>query len=205
MQRRAAFAWHQRMSVICRGFTLPEVMIAMGVGSMLMLSAAQIYPLIRQRSQSLGRHYQLEQLLRQTTFAIGKDLRRAGFCNGNCEGKPVIVSNAVGETAGSCVIVIYDLNRNGRWEGPGAAESEYFGYRLRQGGIEIQRGAGDCGSSGWEKLLDPSEVNVTKFSVTEHISPGSAGLYSLQLDAQWSQNPFIHRQVTEQIAGHFLW
>ena len=63
-----------------QGFTLPEVMMAMGVGSMLMLSAAQVYPLMRQRSQSLGRHYQLDQLLRQTSFTIEKDLRRAGFC-----------------------------------------------------------------------------------------------------------------------------
>lgn len=98
------------------GFTLPEVMMAMGVGSMLMLSAAQIYPLMRQRSQSLGRHYQLEELLHQTAFTIEKDVRRAGFCNGICQGKTVIIGNASGEPAGSCIIVIYDLNRNGRWE-----------------------------------------------------------------------------------------
>lgn len=188
----------------CQGFTLPEVMIAMGIGSMLMLSAAQIYPLMRQRSQSLGRHYQLEQLLRQTTFAIGKDIRRAGFCNGTCEGKSVIIGNAAGEAASSCILVIYDLNRNGKWDKPGTAESEYFGYRLRQGGIEVQRGAGDCSSSGWEKFLDPAEVNVTRFVVTEIAASGSGRLYSLQLDASWSKNPFIHRQVTEMIAGHVL-
>jgi len=188
----------------CQGFTLPEVMIAMGIGSMLMLSAAQIYPLMRQRSQSLGRHYQLEQLLRQTTFAIGKDIRRAGFCNGTCEGKSVIIGNAAGETTSSCILVIYDLNRNGTWDKPGTADSEYFGYRLRQGGIEIQRGAGDCSSGGWEKLLDPAEVSVTRFVVTEVAASGSGRLYSLQLEASWSKNPFIHRQVTEMIAGHVL-
>ncbi|TCQ83820.1 prepilin peptidase dependent protein B [Rahnella sp. JUb53] len=171
---------------------------------MLMLSAAQIYPLMRQRSQSLGRHYQLEQLLRQTTFAIGKDIRRAGFCNGTCEGKSVIIGNAAGEAASSCILVIYDLNRNGKWDKPGTAESEYFGYRLRQGGIEVQRGAGDCSSLGWEKFLDPAEVNVTRFVVTEVAASGSGRLYSLQLDASWSKNPFIHRQVTEMIAGHVL-
>jgi prepilin peptidase dependent protein B len=179
-------------------------MIAMGIGSMLMLSAAQIYPLMRQRSQSLGRHYQLEQLLRQTTFAIGKDIRRAGFCNGTCEGKSVIIGNAAGEAANSCILVIYDLNHNGKWDKPGTAESEYFGYRLRQGGIEIQRGAADCSSSGWEKFLDPAEVNVTRFVVTEVAASGSGRLYSLQLDGSWSKNPFIHRQVTEMIAGHVL-
>lgn len=188
----------------CQGFTLPEVMIAMGIGSMLMLSTAQIYPLMRQRSQSLGWHYQLEQLLRQTTFAIGKDIRRAGFCNGNCEGKSFIIGNAAGEAASSCIIVIYDLNRNGIWDKAGTSESEYFGYRLRQGGIEIQRGADDCGGSGWEKLLDPAEVNVTRFMVTEVAETVSGRLYSLQLEAHWSKNSFIRRQVTEMVAGHVL-
>lgn len=187
-----------------RGFTLPEVMIAMGIGSMLILCAAQIYPMMRQRSQSLGRYYQLDQLLRQTGFTIGKDLRRAGFCNGQCGGKPVIIGNAAGEAEGSCVIVIYDLNRNGQWDKPGTAEPEYFGYRLRQGGIEIQRGSGDCGGTGWEKLLDPSEVNVTRFSVTERAGTRAANLYTVQLEAHWSNNPFIHRQVTDLVAGHFL-
>lgn len=186
------------------GFTLPEVMMAMGVGSMLMLSAAQIYPLMHQRSQSLGRHYQLEELLHQTAFTIEKDVRRAGFCNGICQGKTVIIGNASGEPAGSCIIVIYDLNRNGRWEKPGTAESEYFGYRLRQGGIEMQRGTESCGSSGWEKLLDPAEVTVTKFVVTESSGLHSGNLFSLQIDAHWSKNPLIHRQVEAQIAGHSL-
>lgn len=195
------------MSVITRrtrGFTLPEMMLAMGIGSMLMLSAAHIYPLMRQRSQSLGRHYQLEQLLRQTIFTIEKDLRRAGFCNGFCEGRTLIVGNASGEPVGSCAIVIYDLNRNGRWEKPGTAESEYFGYRLRQGGIEIQRGADECNSSGWEKLLDPAEVNVTKFVVTEHSGLNAGRLFSLELEARWSKDPLIHRQIIAQVAGHSL-
>ena len=178
--------------------------MAMGVGSMLMLSAAQIYPLMRQRSQSLGRHYQLEQILRQTVFVIEKDLRRAGFCNGFCEGKTIIIGNALGEPANSCVIIIYDLNRNGRWEKPGTAESEYFGYRLRQGGIEIQRGSGECNSSGWEKLLDPVEVDVTRFVVRELAGVNSARLFTLQIDANWSKTPLIHRQVSAYIAGHSL-
>ncbi|QLK62355.1 prepilin peptidase-dependent protein [Enterobacteriaceae bacterium Kacie_13] len=187
-----------------QGFTLPEVMMAMGVGSMLMLSAAQIYPLMRQRSQSLGRYYQLDQLLRQTSFTIEKDLRRAGFCNGVCDGKTIILGNASGEIAGSCVIAIYDLNRNGHWEKTGSAESEYFGYRLRQGGIEIQRGASECNSAGWEKLLDPAEVYVTRFVVSEHSGLNAGHLFSLELEAHWSKDPLVHRQIIVQVAGHSI-
>lgn len=204
MQRRQVVAGDWPVSVASRGFTLPEIMIAMSIGSMLMLSAAQIYPLMRQRSQSLGRHYQLDQLLHQTVFTLAKDLRRAGFCNGSCEGKPVITGHADGEPEGSCIIILYDLNRNGRWEKPGTADSEYFGYRLRQGGIEIQRGSADCGSSGWEKLLDPAEVSVMRFSVSVSPENSAGGLYSLQLEARWRNTPSIHRQVTEMVSGHSL-
>lgn len=35
-----------------RGFTLPEVLMALSIGSMLMLGSAQLYPLLRQRSQN---------------------------------------------------------------------------------------------------------------------------------------------------------
>jgi prepilin peptidase dependent protein B len=97
-----------------RGFTLPEVLMALGIGSMLMLSSAQLYPLLRQRSQNLAHHFQLDQLLRSTVSNIEKDLRRAGFCNGECSGRATVMGQSMGEPSHSCVIIAYDLNRNGR-------------------------------------------------------------------------------------------
>lgn len=176
--------------------------MAISIGSMLMLSAAQLYPMLRQRSQSLSRHFQLEQLLRGVVFNIEKDLRRAGFCNGECEGKAVMIGNSRGEAARSCVIIMYDLNRNGRWDPPGSSESDYFGYRLRDSGIETQRGTQRCSESGWEKLLDPSEVQVTEFKITDTISPKNAHLYSIVLSARWRDAPVIHRRIETYVAGH---
>ncbi len=205
MQRGQTYA---RVSAMCvshtrsHGFTLPEVLMALSVGSMLMLSAAQLYPLLRQRSQSLSRHFQLDQLLRGTLFNIEKDLRRAGFCNGECTGKAVIIGNSEGERPNSCVIIAYDLNRNGRWDLPGSSEPDYFGYRLRQGGIETQRGAENCTGVGWEKLLDPSEVKVTEFNLAESVSPRDGHVYSLILSANWSDVPNIHRRIEKRVAGY---
>src|SRR5471030_119042 len=185
-----------------QGFTLPEMLIAISIGSMLMLSAAQLYPLLRQRSQSLSRHFQLDQLLRGTVFNIEKDLRRAGFCNGECKGKTVTFGNSEGERKNSCIIIVYDLNRNGRWDPPGSSEPDYFGYRLRQGGIETQRGTDSCTGGSWEKLLDPSEVQVTEFNVTESAASERGHLYSIVLSARWSDAPAIHRQVEKKVAGY---
>jgi prepilin peptidase dependent protein B len=58
----------------------------------------------------------------------------------------------------------YDITRNGRWETLGA-DAGYFGYRLRQGALEGQRGVTHCHGTGWERLLDNDEVRIETFSV----------------------------------------
>lgn len=201
MQRKQSHAGNAAMHLKQKGFTLPEVLMALSIGSFLMLSSAQLYPLLRQRSQSLGRHFQLDQLLRSAAFNIEKDLRRSGFCNGECEGSSVVLGNSAGEASHSCVIIAYDLNRNGRWEPAGSNEAEHFGYRLRDGGIEMQRAAANCSGNGWDKLLDPAEVNVTAFMVTRLSNEKSAPLFSIDLAAQWRKAPEIHRQIAVQVAG----
>ncbi|WP_346826052.1 prepilin peptidase-dependent protein [Serratia inhibens] len=152
------------MSALERGFTLPEVMLALTFGSLMMLAAAKTYPVLRQHSVDVGRHYRLESVLRQLAFGIEKDLRRAGFCAGICRGRALLIGHAPGETAGSCVIIAYDITRNGRWETIGA-DAGYFGYRLRQGALEGQRGVTHCHGTGWERLLDNDEVRIETFSV----------------------------------------
>lgn len=62
-----------------RGFTLPEVPLALSLGSLIMLSAAQLYPLLRSQSQDSAQRFRLEQLFSQVAMGIEKDIRRAGF------------------------------------------------------------------------------------------------------------------------------
>lgn len=151
------------MPALEQGFTLPEVMLAMTFGSLIALAAAKTLPVLSQQTADAGRHYRLELVLRQLAFGIEKDLRRSGFCAGDCQGQPLAIGNAAGEAPGSCVIVAYDLNRNGRWEKAG--DAEYFGFRLRAGALEGQRGVTQCSGPGWERLLDQEEVLIDSFSV----------------------------------------
>jgi prepilin peptidase dependent protein B len=153
------------MSTLEQGFTLPEVLLAMTFGSLITLAAAKTLPVLRQQTADVGRLYRLEQVLRQLAFGIEKDLRRAGFCAGQCQGQALVIGNADGEAPNSCVIVAYDLNHNGRWET--TTDAEYFGYRLRAGALEGQRGVMQCKGTGWERLNDPDEVRVTTFSVRQ--------------------------------------
>jgi prepilin peptidase dependent protein B len=54
----------------------------------------------------------------------------------------------------------WDENGNGRWEGPNQEESEWYGYRLRDRRLEMQRGAESCEGGGWESLSDPASVTI---------------------------------------------
>ncbi|MCC3719785.1 prepilin peptidase-dependent protein [Rouxiella badensis] len=178
-----------------KGFTLPEVMLAMGIGSMLIMGAMQFLPMLRQRTQQLSQHYQLDQLLRQTARTLQKDFRRSGFCAGTCSGKSIVIGQASGEAKNSCIVVAYDLNRNGRWEPVGHAESEYFGFRLRSGMLESQRGVNGCNAIGWERMLDPSEVSFSQFQVATTLGEGGDPLIILNMAANWKKNPAISTRL----------
>ena len=76
---------------------------------------------------------------------LEKAIRRAGYCRGDCEGAPLTLRQG-------CLLARWDENGNGRWEGPNQEESEWYGYRLRDRRLEMQRGAESCEGGGWESL-----------------------------------------------------
>ncbi|CNF36270.1 prepilin peptidase-dependent protein [Yersinia enterocolitica] len=186
------------------GFTLPEMMLALSVGSMIIMAATQVFPQLHKQISILQQHYHLELALSQVMAVVEKDLRRAGFCHGECQGKAITTASYPSEASNSCLIVAYDLNRNGRWEGAKHQESEYFGYRLRKKTLEGQRGELNCFGGGWEKLLDPKDITITHFSVSRLPLQTSDQVYRVQLAGQKRGNPTIHRQLTYTIRGDNL-
>ncbi|WP_339058412.1 prepilin peptidase-dependent protein [Candidatus Regiella endosymbiont of Tuberolachnus salignus] len=179
-------------------------MIALSFGSLILLSAVKIYPQFRQQVSILYQHYRLEQIMRQGIFTIEKDLRRAGFCKKKCYGSAITLSQYRGEIENSCIIIAYDLNRNGYWEEEGHENSEYFGYRLHNGSLEAQRGGKTCFGNGWEKLFDPQEIQITHFTITDlnDLTPGN--LFKLQLSGHSVRNPRIQLQINSVINGKNL-
>lgn len=186
------------------GFTLPEMMLALSVGSMIIMAATQVFPQLHKQISILQQHYHLELALSQVMAALEKDLRRAGFCHGQCQGEAITTQQYPGEAANSCLIVAYDLNRNGRWEGENHQESEYFGYRLRNKALESQRGALDCSGNGWEKLFDAQNITITHFSINLLPLQIVEQVYRVQLTGQKRGNPAIYRQLTYTIRGNNL-
>ncbi|BEM24892.1 MULTISPECIES: prepilin peptidase-dependent protein [Serratia] len=186
------------MLTLARGFTLPEVMLALVFGSVIALGAAKTYPLLRQQSVAVGQHFRLESTLRQLAFGIEKDLRRAGFCAGQCAGRPLLIGQAAGEAAGSCVIVAYDIARSGQWLTSGE-DAGYFGYRLRNGGLEGQRGVSQCDGGGWERLLDHDEVRIERFHVAIERGNHGATLARLTLAGRSASDARIGRSLSGSV------
>jgi prepilin peptidase dependent protein B len=91
---------------------------------------------------------------------LEKAVRRAGYCHGEC-------GNGALQIRENCLLLRWDENSNGKWEGVSHAESDYYGYRLRQQQLEMQRGVDQCQSAGWERLSDPAFMTLEQFSVSQ--------------------------------------
>ena len=82
------------MSVSERGFSLLEVLIAMVISSILLLSAARFLPALQREILQNTRQLVLEDELWQRMYTVAKHLQRAGYCRGNCIGEGLKISAA---------------------------------------------------------------------------------------------------------------
>ncbi|WP_371419648.1 prepilin peptidase-dependent protein [Pantoea sp. CCBC3-3-1] len=145
-----------------RGFTLLEMLIALAISSVLMLGIARFLPALQMNNLRTLMAFQLHEELRLMMNSLEKAVRRAGYCAGECVGEGLTISTA----GGMCLLVRWDENSNGKWEGTNNENSDYYGYRLRNGNLETQRGVSSCESAGWEKLNDPASVAISAFQIT---------------------------------------
>lgn len=143
------------------GFTLPEMLIALAISAVLLIGAARFLPQLQLADLRMLLMVQLHEELRLMMATLEKAVRRAGYCRGECGAAGLTLGQQ-----GSCLLLRWDENSNGKWEGVENDRSDYYGYRLRQGNLEMQRGVTECSSSGWEKLNDPATVTISEFQVS---------------------------------------
>lgn len=141
------------------GFTLPEMLIALAISGVVMLGAAKFLPLLQSNNLRILLSFQLQEELQLIMGTLEKSVRRAGYCHGKCQGEALRITDGIKP----CLLVRWDENSNGEWEGPGNDNSDYYGYRLRDGNLETQRGVDECDSGGWEKMNDPASMVISDF------------------------------------------
>lgn len=182
-----------------QGFSLLEMLIAMAIGSVLLLASARFLPALQQSVMHHTRMQVVEDELWLRAWTVAKHLQRAGFCHGECSGQPLVISHS-----GECVIVQWDANSNGRWESPDHVESEQTGFRLHNGALETQRGASSCTSRGWEKITDPAQMRIERFTVAIRRAHPFAPTLTVSLAARVAGNKGKEITAALSVTGYNL-
>ncbi|MCS5981491.1 prepilin peptidase-dependent protein [Klebsiella pneumoniae subsp. pneumoniae] len=182
-----------------RGFSLAEALIAMAIGSLLLMGACRFLPALQRHILRQGEQLALENELWQRVHAVGKHLQRAGYCRGACGGAGLEL--AAGGGVSDCALGCEQQREMGNFP-RGSAEST--GFRLRDGALETLRGASDCRGGGWEKITNPAAIVVTRFSVQRQVTPGFAPELSVTLAARSAQQTGLTSEVEQRVTGYNL-
>ncbi|SPZ66145.1 Type II secretory pathway, component PulJ [Serratia quinivorans] len=106
----------------------------------------------------------------------------------------MLISRAGGEAVGSCVIVAYDITRSGAL-GNSWADAGYFGYRLRQGMLEGQRGVRHCMALAGSVCWINDEVRIEAFSIKVNAGEGGKRWVTLTLSGRSKADGGIRRSL----------
>lgn len=172
-----------------QGFSLIEMLLAIAIGSILMMATGKMLPLLQRETLQLQLRMQLQEELLQLIMLMDKAVRRAGYCHGECKGAPLRLQEG-------CMLVKWDENSNGKWEGAEYADSEFWGYRLRNQSLEISRGAQSCDGTGWERISDPKIILLNSLQFVRHEQ-----IVRITLSGQARQFPQLAEQVVQWSHG----
>jgi prepilin peptidase dependent protein B len=162
-----------------RGFSLVELMIAMalGLGSLSVIASVIGYGI--GTNAKLLANSRLSEEINAIGSLITRDVKRAGY-NGDTTAlvtdptaspsafaHSVVVSQHPDEVPNSCIVFAYDRNSNGVLDTAGTNEN--YGFRLRNGAVEIRMAGAGCTDVGWQNLTDTDMVSITglNFNLTE--------------------------------------
>jgi len=187
------------MPVAQRGFSLIETLIAMAIGSLLLLGASRFLPGLQRAVLQQSRQQALEDELWQRVYTVAKHLQRAGYCRGQCVGNPLII-----ERSGACVLIKWDANSNGIWDVSSAATSDVIGFRLQNGALETLRGASSCEDNHWDKMTDPQTLRVTRFEISRYSRAGFVPELTITLAAESISRPRRMATAVYSVAGYNL-
>ena len=200
------------------GFSIVELLVGTAVGLVVVAAGTTVVTHHARESRALTIETRLTQDLRTAADIVARDLRRAGYWGGAASGVRgddggVVPANpyaAVTPDAAASDAVRLAFSRDAS-ENDSLDGNERFGFRLRNGAIELQLGDGN-----WQALTDPATLTVTAFEVEprteekslEHFcdQPCAAGSttcpprqqvrsFAVAIEAQAVADPGVRRSV----------
>ncbi|HEY4067668.1 MAG TPA: hypothetical protein VGM74_12285 [Burkholderiaceae bacterium] len=184
-----------------RGLSLTELMLGMAVGLFIIASAGALFAGQLREYRAIVLDTRLTQDLRAAADLVARDLRRAGYWGhaGAANPNPYAGIDLAGRADAAAIGLRYSMDAT---ENDAVDTNEQFGFRLHNGAIESQVGAGN-----WQALTDPATLTVTAFSVTPELQeiPLAAFCAAPCVDATRcaprQQQRSLQVEITAQLAG----
>ena len=137
-----------------RGLSLVELLVGAAVGLIVVAAAGSVVAAHQAEARRVQLEARLMQDLRGAAELVSRALRRAGHWAAHAE---------IAAASGAAAVVALSFS-TGTADAASVDDGERFGFRLRNGALEVQLGAGN-----WQALSDPGTVVVTSFSVVPRV------------------------------------
>lgn len=211
------------------GFSLIEMMIATLVGLMMLAGVTFIFTnTVKANTDSLKTAH-LHQELRAIMDVMVQDIRRSGYWkNAICSVNATILSpatiagycNGIGGQTNpfdtvmisqdkTCILYRYDATPNGVLDtapNPNKYPDERFGFRMRNGAVEMRQAGAGCNAGGWQDISDTQSITITQLkfnsenSTTIPIKTNAGRLLTRQIDitlqGEIKADPSVQRTIT---------
>jgi type IV pilus assembly protein PilW len=159
----------------CRGLSMVELLVGTAVGLLVVATASMLVAQHLRDHRALTIETRLMQDLRSTADMVSRDLRRAGYWGHAASGVAgddgmTPAANPYAEVwpaASASDAVGFRYSRDAA-ENDVVDDNEQFGFRLRNGAVELQLGA-----ANWQALTDATTLTVTAFSIAPHTEESS--------------------------------
>ena len=148
-----------------RGLSMVELLVGVALGLFVAASAATLLAGHLRESRSLLLEARLTQDLRTAADVVTRDLRRAGYWGAAASGvwsHGAVLANPYAASAPSTAAsdaITFQFSRD-NVENHSVDNNEKFGFRLRNGTIEMQ-----LGGANWQAMTDATVLTVTEFNV----------------------------------------
>jgi prepilin peptidase dependent protein B len=195
------------------GTSLVELMNAMtlGLGSLSVVASVVGYGI--GTNAKLLANSRLSEEVNAVGSLISRELKRAGYSAATTSlitdpaafpstfANSVVVSQHPNESENSCIVFAYDRNRNGLLDILGGNEN--YGFRLRDGAVEIRIAGASCVDRGWQNLTDTDMVTITglSFNLTK---TSINGVVSTQVELFLVGELAAHNNLSRQYTTRFM-
>jgi prepilin peptidase dependent protein B len=163
------FMHQRRLHRTERGLSMVELLVGTALGLFIVASTVTLLLTHLREQRSLLTEARLMQDLRATADLMVRDLRRAAYWGDAVVGLGSADAatrpnpyGALAPSAAASNVMRFSYSRDAT-ENHAVDGNETFGWRLREGALELDLG------SGWQRLTDPSLLTVTGFSVTPSV------------------------------------